>query len=583
MDVRFPSPAPDPRGDRRSNRRLGFALALALLICVAGLAYQRLAQLRVDTEWSDHTHFVIEGIEKTRVALLAAESMRRSYRISLDPGERDLMEARIAETEHHIDEIAALTVDNLSQQVRIGTLRPMIRERESILRTGLELPRWEALSQPVRDEQRAIQGRGVAVAKQVRDVFEAMLAEEVRLLDVRERHALATARSARIAIAVGGVVGLSLVGAFYVSLERENRRRALAQEALERSTLLISAVVEGTSDTITVKDQEGRYLLANHAAAAYVKREVGDILGKTDADLMSAEAAETVMRNDREILTSGEPRVFEQHLVNGDEAITFLSTKAPYRDAEGRILGVISVSRDITERKLLELKIAEQAIRDPLTGLFNRGYMDETLAREISRAKRKGAPLSVVVIDLDHFKVLNDAHGHKAGDAVLRRFAEILRGSVRREDIPCRYGGEEFMVILPEMPPGKARERAQVWRGEIERMRVDVGEASIGSVSASFGVASFPANGATGLDVLDVADAALYRAKREGRNRVVMGEAAEGVDRTTRTREEGVSTCGVASAVLPPASAAMATELVDSPLGGAFSRTEVESSRRPPA
>jgi diguanylate cyclase (GGDEF)-like protein len=289
------------------------------------------------------------------------------------------------------------------------------------------------------------------------------------------------------------------------------------------------------------------------------------------------------MRNDREILTAGEPRVFEQHLVNGDEAITFLSTKAPYRDAEGRILGVISVSRDITERKLLELKIAEQAIRDPLTGLFNRGYMDETLAREISRAKRKGAPLSVVVIDLDHFKVLNDAHGHKAGDAVLRRFAEILRGSVRREDIPCRYGGEEFMVILPEMPPGKARERAQVWRGEIERMRVDVGEASIGSVSASFGVASFPANGATGLDVLDVADAALYRAKREGRNRVVMGEAAEGVDRTTRTREEGVSTCGVASAVLPPASAAMATELVDSPLGGAFSRTEVESSRRPPA
>jgi CHASE3 domain sensor protein len=141
MDVCFPSPAPDPRGDPRSTRRLGFALALALLIGVAGVAYQRLAQLRVDTEWSDHTHFVIEGIEKTRVALLAAESMRRSYRISLDPGERDLMEARIAETEHRVDEIATLTADNPSQQGRIVTLRPMIRERESILRTGLELPR----------------------------------------------------------------------------------------------------------------------------------------------------------------------------------------------------------------------------------------------------------------------------------------------------------------------------------------------------------------------------------------------------------------------------------------------------------
>src|SRR5580658_6356281 len=134
MDARFPSPGPNARGDHRSTRRLGFTLALALLTCVAGVAYQRLAQLRVDTEWSDHTHLVIEGIEKTRVALLAAESMRRSYRLSLDPGERDLMEVRIAETGRHVDEIGTLTADNSSQQARIVILRPMIRERESILR-----------------------------------------------------------------------------------------------------------------------------------------------------------------------------------------------------------------------------------------------------------------------------------------------------------------------------------------------------------------------------------------------------------------------------------------------------------------
>jgi diguanylate cyclase (GGDEF)-like protein/PAS domain S-box-containing protein len=521
-------------GDRRYARRLGFALALALLACVAGIAYERLAQLRIDTEWNDHTHAVIEAVEKTRVALLAAESMRRSYRISLDPADRDLMEARVAETERDLDETARLTADNPSQQARLASLRPIVRERVSILREGLALPRWEQLPQATRDEQRAIQGRGTALAKEVRDVFDAMLAEEARLLGEREAHALATARSARIAIVGGGAVGLCLVGAFYVSLERENRRRMLAQAALERSTLLVSAVVEGTSDIIVVKDREGRYLLANGAAASYLQRRPEEILGRTDAELMSPEAAATVRASDREILDAGEARVLEQHLVNGGEPRTFLSTKAPYRDAAGGILGVISVSRDITERKLLELKVAEQAVRDPLTGLFNRGYMDETLAREISRARRRDAPVSVVMIDLDHFKRLNDTHGHAAGDAVLKRFAELLRGSVRREDVACRYGGEEFAVILPEMTPEKARERAESLRATVEQMQVDLGETTLGSVSASLGVAGFPAHGATGAGVLAAADAALYRAKGEGRNRVVMGESA---DRTAADRE----------------------------------------------
>jgi diguanylate cyclase (GGDEF)-like protein len=232
------------------------------------------------------------------------------------------------------------------------------------------------------------------------------------------------------------------------------------------------------------------------------------------------------MANDREVMLSGETRVLEQRLVNHGELVTFLSTKSPFRDAAGEIIGVIAVSRDITERKRLELKVAEEAIRDPLTGLFNRRYMDETLTREISRAQRRHLPVSVVMIDLDHFKRLNDAHGHAAGDAVLERFAAILLGSVRREDIPCRYGGEEFAVILPEMTADQARQRAEVWRAELEKVSVELGETSIGPVSASMGVASFPVHGNTGTELLRAADAALYRAKDAGRNRVVMGEGA---------------------------------------------------------
>ena len=513
-------------GDRRSIGRVGIALALVLLTSVAGVAYERLAQLRVDTEWNDHTHLVIENIEKTRVALLAADSMRHSYRISFDPGDRDLMEARIAETNRRVDEVAGLTRDNPLQQARIASLRPIVEERETITRTGLELPRWELLTQPVRDEQRAIQAHGLMLAKEIRDTFEAMLAEESRLLEAREARALATARSARIAIVLGGASGLALVALFYVSLERENNRRMRAQDELRRSTFVLTAIVEGTTDPIALKDRQGRYLLANRAAATYLRRSAEDVLGKTDADLMSPEAAETVMANDREVMLSGETRVLEQRLVNHGELVTFLSTKSPFRDAAGEIIGVIAVSRDITERKRLELKVAEEAIRDPLTGLFNRRYMDETLTREISRAKRRHLPVSVVMIDLDHFKRLNDAHGHAAGDAVLERFAAILLGSVRREDIPCRYGGEEFAVILPEMTADQARQRAEVWRAELEKVSVELGETSIGPVSASMGVASFPVHGNTGTELLRAADAALYRAKDAGRNRVVMGEGA---------------------------------------------------------
>ena len=500
------------------------ALALALLAGVAGVAYERLARLHVDTAWNDHTHLVLEAIGKTRVAMGAADAMRRSYRLSFDRADRELMELRIAEAQRSLDEVAALTQDNALQQAHIAMLRPKLRERRSILHAGIDLPQLELLPPAERDEQRAIQARGISIAKEIRDVFEAMVAEEVRLLEERKERALGTARSAQIAIVVGFAFGLGLVGFVYASLERENRRRTLAQAALAQSTLLVSAVVEGTSDLIAVKDRDGRYLLVNRAAAASRRRPVEDVLDKTDAEMMSPEAAETVTKNDREVMRSGEARVVEQHLVNHGEPRTFLSTKTAYLDPEGRLLGVIAVSRDITERKRLELAVAEQAIRDPLTGLFNRRYMDETLARELDRAQRRDLPVSVIMLDIDHFKRLNDTYGHAAGDAALRRFAQILLGSVRREDVPCRFGGEEFAVIMPEMPPDKARERAEAWRAEVEKMQVELGGASIGSVSVSAGVASFPEHGATGTEILDAADRALYRAKSGGRNRVVMAE-----------------------------------------------------------
>ncbi len=166
-----------------------------------------------------------------------------------------------------------------------------------------------------------------------------------------------------------------------------------------------------------------------------------------------------------------------------------------------------------------------QSIRDPLTGLFNRRYMEESLDRELPRAERRGNTIGVVMIDLDHFNQFNNTFGHQAGDAVLQTFGELLRARVRAEDIACRYGGEEFTLILPEAPVEIALARADALRLEIKEIRINQRGQSLGVVTASMGVAAFPAHGRTAEMVLRAADEALYRAKAEGRDRVVVSGA----------------------------------------------------------
>lgn len=210
------------------------------------------------------------------------------------------------------------------------------------------------------------------------------------------------------------------------------------------------------------------------------------------------------------------------------------------RSPDGKPLRMIGTHTDITSRKvaevamsranlklhsqideirILQTRLAEQAVRDPMTGLYNRRYLDETLEREVARARREGHPLSIVMLDVDHFKKLNDTYGHQAGDEVLKALAGLLRDNTRTEDVACRYGGEEFLVLLPSMPLDKACERAERWRNQLEQKTFYFGNFSL-SVTASFGVSSYPHHGKTPDDLTRAADAALYSAKHNGRNRV---------------------------------------------------------------
>ena len=169
----------------------------------------------------------------------------------------------------------------------------------------------------------------------------------------------------------------------------------------------------------------------------------------------------------------------------------------------------------------LRTSLLHQSIRDPLTDLFNRRYLEETLEREVRRAARLQRSVAVIMLDIDHFKRFNDTFGHDAGDALLRELGAFLKQEIRGGDFACRYGGEEFVLILPEISLENVRESAERLREKIKELNVQYSGGVLENITLSLGVALYPEHGTTGKALLQAADKALYEAKHQGRDRVV--------------------------------------------------------------
>ncbi|MGC4000296.1 MAG: diguanylate cyclase [Anaeromyxobacter sp.] len=191
---------------------------------------------------------------------------------------------------------------------------------------------------------------------------------------------------------------------------------------------------------------------------------------------------------------------------------------------QGDVPRVAAELGEILALTLANMRLREamrnQATRDPLTGLFNRRYLEDTAARELARVRRTGSPLSVVMLDVDHFKKFNDTHGHAAGDAVLKEVAGLLRSTFRTADVVCRYGGEEFLVLMPDCASGDAVRRAEALRAAVASLNVPCDGRTLGTVTISAGVATFPADGTDEETLFHAADEALYASKHQGRDRI---------------------------------------------------------------
>ena len=194
-----------------------------------------------------------------------------------------------------------------------------------------------------------------------------------------------------------------------------------------------------------------------------------------------------------------------------------------FRDSRQR-LAISAASQIALSLASLQLRdtLREQSIRDPLTRLFNRRFLEESLERELQLATRKKHAISVLFLDIDHFKKFNDTFGHDAGDKVLQSLADLLRAFFRSTDICCRYGGEEFAIILPESSSQDATVRAHALRSEVKSLRLKYKNEALGSLTISAGVAAFPEHGSTSDELLKIADRCLYESKSCGRDTVTV-------------------------------------------------------------
>lgn len=317
---------------------------------------------------------------------------------------------------------------------------------------------------------------------------------------------------------------------------------------LQKSEAQYRFLAENSADVVWQLDKEMRFVYISKADEKLrgIPRE--EVIGTSVLNFYPPEGKAILgkaiqARHEQEARGEivSQPLYIETPQLRHDGSIVWVETVSTrIYDENGELTGYNGVTRNIEERRryqamletanqqlqaqlaeitALQAQLREKALRDGLTGLYNRHYLHETLPREITRAQRERQPLALIMIDIDHFKAVNDTHGHVAGDLALQLLAKLLQKLTRENDLVCRFGGEEFLVALPRMTLADALARTEIWRQAVADARLDY-SGQIIQLNISLGIATFPDHGQTETALLAAADTALYTAKRTGRNRV---------------------------------------------------------------
>lgn len=293
-----------------------------------------------------------------------------------------------------------------------------------------------------------------------------------------------------------------------------------------------STVIETVQDGMLVFDLHNRLVDFNRTAQQSFQLDFSRSIGasmhqlfQAYPDLQQKSQEETIERAEITLDGSGGPQCYElivtplksnQELPLG-RLFLLRNITAQKQAAKELSAANAELQSKLVEIELLQSKLREETIRDPLTGLFNRRYLDETLQREVAGIARAGGYLCIIMIDIDRFKNINDSFGHKAGDRVLQALSKLLQEQTRASDIICRYGGEEFVLVMPGIRIERAFQRAEQFRLAFEALEITNGVTAFHS-TFSAGLAVYPEHAVSGEELLHLADQALYQAKTSGRN-----------------------------------------------------------------
>ncbi|MBI5069126.1 MAG: diguanylate cyclase [Deltaproteobacteria bacterium] len=479
--------------------------AFALLVGVP-MSTVVLLQARSPLHWS----FGAMGFIFLAAVLASArylhETLDTAIRLGLEEGRLEEAARRERDFAESLIDTAQAVVLVLDTEGRVVRFNRFFEELSGRRLEEVKGAAWLATFVPERER--------AEVQELIREVVAgAQVAPGVRAVVARDgREILVEWSSRSLRDAAGRVTGVLAIG-------QDVTRR----EELAASQRLLTAAIEQSSSSIMVTDTAGRITFVNAAFTRTTGYSSAEVLGENPRILKSGETPREVYRDLWAALAAG--RAWRGELRNrkkSGESYWEEASISPVADARGRISHYLAVKDDITARKAAEEEVARLATTDPLTGVANRRRFLELLGMELDRARRFGDRAALLMLDVDHFKSVNDTHGHAAGDAVLQHLADLSRRSLRRIDLFGRLGGEEFAILLPGTDGAGARLLAERFRHAVADAPAQTGRGAI-AVTVSIGIAELDPGDPDPDGVLARADAALYRAKQAGRNRVEIG------------------------------------------------------------
>ncbi|BDU17324.1 sensor domain-containing diguanylate cyclase [Lysobacter auxotrophicus] len=549
-----------------------FLAATVILVSLGLYVVANAIQFASDYRMVTHTYDVLRTLDHIESLKHQAVAESRGYLLAGRADNRDNFWRIGGELQREADLLAERVVDNPPQHERAVALRRALdaRLRLSVQAMQSRTP-GEAASGTAATIVTAVRSGDADVARRL----EQLRMAENQLLSKRSARAERSAWLTLFAAGVGIPLSLMLIGYAQRRLARENRDRKVAERAASASNTELNATVEQLarlSDSMAALSQYSGMLQGASDA-----QELYEITATTFRQLLPGMGGLLYVirasRDHAELVAQWGGAVAPNDPAPALQACWSVRRHAPFAmedlrhglrcshigrphgaedvhglcvplSAHGEVVGWLSLQGEGRGRipdESLAIRLCEQlslalanvrlreslrhqAVRDPLTGLFNRRYLEESLAREIARCQRRGQPLAVLMLDVDHFKLFNDRHGHAMGDAALSAFARMLKTRCRPEDIACRYGGEEFTLILPETDLATALERAEDIRAGAAMLRIGDPGASMLRITVSIGVALMPEHGDVGLELMRAGDQALYRAKHEGRDRVAVAD-----------------------------------------------------------